>query len=329
MSFLAPGRLWLVLVPLALLAAYIVLQRRREEYAVRFTNIELLDKVAPERPDWRRHVPAAALLLALAVLAVATARPFTEVEVAQETSTIILAIDTSISMEATDVDPDRLRAAQDAARSFLDQVPEGMQVGVVGFSGTVRVMSEPSDDLTAAEVAIGRLELDLGTAIGEAIFASLDVIAGLEALEANGDDTSQDAPDADADSPPPATILLLSDGTTTVGRPDAAAAAAAVERGIPVSTIAFGTDAGSIEFQGEVIPVPVNAPALQAVADATGGDFFDADTSDDLQSVFEGLGSEIGRETVQQEVTDRFAIAGLLLGALAALGSLLWFSRIP
>jgi Ca-activated chloride channel family protein len=321
MSFLAPARLVLLVIPLALLVAYVVVQRRRAQYAIRFTNLELLDKVAPETPGWRRHVPAAAMLAAVLALAVATARPAVSVEIPQEQATVILAIDTSISMSAEDVDPDRLRAAQDAAYSFMAEVPKEMQVGLIGFSETIRVMSPPTTDHTAVEAAIGRLSLDFGTAIGEAIFASLDLLTEADALADPADDAEM--------AIPPATVLLLSDGETTSGRPDEDATAAASELGIPVSTVAFGTDEGSIIYQGEEIPVPVDEAALSAIADATDGQFFDADSADDLRSVFEDVGSEIGRETEEREITDWFAIAGLLLAGLAAAGSLAWFSRLP
>ena len=143
MTFLAPERLLLLLIPLLLAAAYIWAQRRRESYAMRFTNLELLDKVAPDTPGWRRHVPAVALLAAVVALALATARPATSVEVAQEEATVILAVDVSLSMDAEDVEPNRLDAAKEAAFGFMAQVPEEMRVGLVAFAGNVRVLSPP------------------------------------------------------------------------------------------------------------------------------------------------------------------------------------------
>lgn len=327
MSFLAPERLFLLAVPAVVAGAYIWAQHRRAAYAVRFTNLELLDRVAPEAPGWRRHLPAAALLAALISLAVATARPAASVEVPQEEATVVLAIDVSLSMDADDVEPNRLEAAKAAAASFLEQVPEEMNVGLVSFSGAVTVLVPPTTDHTAVEASIGRLQLGPGTAIGEAIFSSLDLIAETEA--SSSDPASSDSDTNGDRQQPAATILVLSDGETTAGRPDAMASAAAGERGIPISTVAFGTDQGEVSLPDGIVPVPVNEAALAQVAGDTGGEFFDADSSDDLRSVFEGIGSEIGREVEERELTDWFAAAGLLFAGLAAAGSIVWFSRLP
>lgn len=321
MSFLAAGRLWLVLLPVALAIGYLIAQRRHNRHAVRFTNLELLDKVAPERPGWRRHLPAGLLVAALAVLSIAAARPVTTVLVPSERATVVLAIDTSISMEAVDVEPNRLEAARHAALDFVDEVPEEVRIGVIAFSGSVTVLSNPTDDRAETRRAIESMELSEGTAIGEAIFAALRLIAT--------DAEELDAEELDGGEPPAATILVLSDGETVVGRPNELAAEAAVEQTIPVSTIGFGTDTGTVTYQGETIPVPVNEEALQAVADTTGGRFFDADSAEDLNQVFDTLGTQVGRVEEEREVTDRFGIAALVLATLAAAAGIAWFARIP
>ncbi len=313
MTFLEPIRLWLLAVPALLAAAYVAFQFRRPRFAVRFTNVELLDRVAPDRPGWRRHVPALALLAALAALAVSIARPARAVEVPREEATVVLALDVSLSMGAEDVAPTRIDAAQSAAREFVGMVPDELRVGLVAFSGNAASLVPPTTEREPLLRAIDNLTLGEGTAIGEAVFTALDALVF-------------DRPEADELG---AAIVVLSDGETTMGRPDAAAAEAAVELGVPVSTVAFGTDAGTVVVDGETIPVPINEQALAAVADATGGQAFTADTATELTTILEGVGAEVGFETEQREIADWFAGLGLLLAALAAAGSLVWFSRLP
>lgn len=317
MSFLAPERLWLLAVPAALAIGYAVLQVRRSAYALRFTNLDLLDRVAPDRAGWRRHLAALGLVAALVLLSLAVARPTRAEQVPQELATVVLALDTSLSMEATDVEPSRLAAAQEAAREFVAAVPPDVRVGLVSFAGETRALAAPTTDRAPLLAAIDRLELGPGTAIGEAIFTSLDLIATSAAAGREGGEEI------------PASVVVLSDGETTVGRPDSEAAAAAAEALVPVATVAFGTDAGTVVVDGEVIPVPVNEEALADVAAATGGTFFEAGTADELLTIFDQLGSAVGFTTEEREVTDWFAGAGLALAALAGLGSLAWFSRLP
>ncbi len=312
MTFLAPARLWLLAVPALLAAAYVAFQFRRPKYAVRFTNVELLDKVAPDRPGWRRHVPALVLLAALGALVLSIARPARAVEVPREEATVILALDVSLSMGADDVEPSRIEAAQAAARDFVAMVPDELRLGLVAFSGNAASLVAPTTERAPLLAAVDNLQLGEGTAIGEAIFTALDALV-------------LDRPDVEELG---AAIVLLSDGETTVGRPDAAAAEAAVARGVPVSTVAFGTDAGFVVVQGETIPVPINEEALADVAEATGGQAFAADTAGELTSILEGVGAAVGFETEQREIGDWFAGLGLLLAAAAA-GSLVWFSRLP
>jgi Ca-activated chloride channel homolog len=323
LSFLAAYRLWLLVLPIALLVAYVAMQLRRRGYVVKFTNLDLLDTVAPKRPGWRRHLPAAALVLGLIAGVVAFARPAVASVEADKSAVVMLAIDTSLSMDATDVSPSRVSAAKEAAGSFLSSVPKGVKVGVVSFSETARQVIAPTDNLAAVQQTIDRLQLGQGTAIGEAVFTSLDTI----------DQTfkQDDAKAKRADGQPaPATIVLLSDGETTAGRPNDEAAAAAKKAGVPVNTIAFGTDAGTVKApDGSTVGVPVNKAELASLARATGGQTLTAASADQLKQVYEKLGEGVTTEPITREVTDWFTFAAILIIALAAAGSLLWFSRLP
>lgn len=317
MSLADPFRLVALAVVVAAVLGYLVVQRRRQQYAVRFTNVDLLASVAPRRPGWKRHVPAATFIVALAVLVVAWAGPTAPVRVPVERATVVLAIDVSLSMQATDVAPDRLAAAQSAARDFLEVVPPEINVGLVTFSGSATIAVPPTTDRQLVADAVDRLRLSERTAIGEAIFAGLDAIRLVP--------TEPGAP------PTPAAIVLMSDGATTAGRPDAQAVAAAVEQGVPVTTIAFGTDEGTIEIPGEPfpIPVPVDRTALEAIANETGGAFFTAVTADELEAVYVDIGSSIGFTTVDEEITGWFVGAALVLLICTGGLSLAWFSRLP
>lgn len=314
LMFLAPERFALLFVPLLFAALYVVRQRRRRRYVVRFTDPELIDAVAPRRPGRRRHLVAAAYLAATALLVIAAARPAMATEVPNE-PTVVLAFDTSRSMEATDVTPNRLVAARQAAHRFMEVVPTGVRVGLVAFDQTARVVIPPTTSKTVLDRAIDRLSLGEGTAIGEAIFASLDVLAS---------DASKGVEPAGSGS-----IVLMSDGETTMGRPDADAAREAKRRGVRVSTVAFGTDHGSVQIDFMSVPVPVDREALGEIADATGGKAFEADSAESIVSVFEDLGHGVGTRTEPWEITDGLAIAALVMASVAAAGSLVWFSRLP
>ena len=315
MRFLAGHRLLLLLAVAGLVACYVVLQSRRRRYAVRFTNLALLDSVAPRRPGWRRHLPAAAFALMSASLVTAFARPTRVVQVPRERATVVVAIDTSISMGAEDVEPSRYVAAKEAAEHFVDRLPDRFNVGLVSFSGSAQVLVAPTTAHDDVRRAIERLTLGPRTAIGEAIFAALDSMATL--AEAPGEE------------PLPARIVLLSDGETTAGRPNEEASQAAREAGVPVSTIAFGTDSGTVTVGGRVIPVPANRPALEEIAEETGGSFFEAASGEELREVYEDIGSSVGRRPERREVSSWFVGLGLLLAAAAAAGSLAWSSRMP
>ena len=315
MTFLSAWRLWLLLVPVALVVAYLILQRRRPQYAVRFTTLDLLASVAPKRPGWRRHVPAAVMALALVGLVVGLARPARDVRVPKEAATVMLVVDVSASMQATDVAPTRLQAARDAALSFVDDLPERLRLGLVAFDRTTRVISPPTTDHAAVEAGILGLTTGPGTAAGDAIFVALDAITS-----AGGAGTT--------DGQQTAAIVLLSDGVTTVGSPVEDAAQAAVEQGVPVTTIAFGTEEGTVDFGGRIIPVPADPDTMTSIAETTGGAFFEAASGEELKGVYEDIGTRVGYTTEQREIGMSFVAISvvLLVGALGA--ALVWSNRL-
>jgi len=234
MSFLAGYRLWLLLLVAVLGLAYVLVQRQRRQYAVRFTNVDLLASVAPRRPGWRRHLAAACSLLALVLIVMAFARPARAIQVPRETATVMLAVDVSQSMRATDVEPSRIQAAKRAVRAFVDSLPTRFRLGLVAFAGNAQVLVPPTHQRSLVRSAVANLQLQQQTAIGEGIFASIDAI--------------ENSP-LDKGKRPPARIVLLSDGATNAGRPNSEAAAAAKKKGMRVSTIAFGTDSGTVVVQ--------------------------------------------------------------------------------
>lgn len=322
MSFLQPNRLWVLAAVVLLIAFYAFMQTRRKVYAARLASADLLESIVPRRSGWRRHAASSVMLAALVVLSVGFAQPTRVVRVPRERATVIVAIDVSLSMEAADVAPDRLQAAQEAATTFIAGLPPTLNVGIVGFAGSASVLLPPTTDRATAARVIENLQLAESTAIGEAIFTSLDSLLSVPPDE-NGDRA-------------PARIVLLSDGVTTVGRPDELAIQAAQQAQIPVSTIAFGTEDGFIVYDNpeteaietETIPVPVGGESLQQIADGTGGAFFTAESVDELESVYENIGSAIGFEDAEREITDWFVGAGLALLVAASFLSLLWFQRL-
>jgi Ca-activated chloride channel family protein len=317
MTFLSPERLWLLAAVVALAALYVGLQFRRRQYAVRFTNTALLDSVAPKRPGWRRHVPAVLFLASIATLVVGLAQPARDQKVPRERATVILAIDTSLSMGADDVTPTRFEAAKDSARRFLDLLPEKLNLGLVSFDGTAVMRVSPTTDREIVKDAIDNLELDQATAIGDAILASLAAI--------------ETVPPDEEGSAPPARIVLMSDGETTAGVPNSEGIEAALEAEVPVSTIAFGTDEGTIQLEGDPFPTPVivDEDALEEIAETTGGTFFRAVSADQLNDVYTDIGTSVGFVTEEREITMWF-VAGALVLLLGTAGlSMLWFSRLP
>jgi Ca-activated chloride channel family protein len=324
LDFLEPQRLWLLLVVAALAVAYVAVLRWRRAATLRFTTVDLLDEIVPRRPQWRRHVVACLQLLGLSAGVIAIARPITTTtERTVSEGRIILALDVSLSMEATDVTPSRLAAAQQAATDFVDQVPAEVEIGLVSFSGSVTIEVSPTLDHGALDTAIAGLELDDATAIGDALVASTNLLVQLQ-------DGSADAVEEDV---APGAIVLLTDGETTFGASTEEGAAFAAEAGVPVFTIAFGTPDGVIvdPGTGDIVPVPVKPEPLRAAAEATGGQSYEAATSSELADAYQRIEAVLG-ETLGDEievVTERTWIwAAAALGTLAVAWALsLWWLR--
>jgi Ca-activated chloride channel family protein len=316
MSFAAPLMLLaLALVPAALVA-YTIHGRRRERATAAFAARPVLPSAAPVRPGWRRHGPVAFYALAATLLVVSLARPEATVAVPDERASIILATDVSGSMQATDVRPTRLAAARAAAKGFLDDVPDDVRVGAMGFNHVPLALTPPTTDRAEVRQALDRLKPSGGTATGDALQAALD------ALE-KGDR-------APLEERAPAAIVLLSDGASTKGRDPLAVAREAKKAAIPVYTVALGTSNGTIpSADGGRDRVPPDRATMREVAQITGGQAFTAADRDRLSSVYEKLGSKVGTKKEQRELTAAFAGGALLLLALGGGTALRWFGRLP
>jgi Ca-activated chloride channel family protein len=330
-----PGLLWaLLLVPVAL-AAYLFAQRRRAGYAVRFTNLDLLANVVTRSPGWRRHLPPAFYLLALTALAISMARPQAVTLVPKEQATVMLVLDVSGSMNATDVQPTRMVAAQQSATTFVQALPKKLRVGVVSFASTAQTLTRPTTDRDAVYEAIATLHAEGATAMGDGIERALDAKRSPGAPATGQGLAPAPTPAVPADNQLPLVVLLLSDGANTQGkvRPmEAAAHAKAL--GVPVFTIALGTDQGMVDVPNETgqlqrVPVPPDELTLHRIADVTGARFFAAPSDRELKSIYRQLGSKIGFVKERQEVTVLFAAAALLLLVAGMTLSLAWFSRFP
>ncbi len=319
MTFDAPSALlWLVAIPV-LVALYVVRERRRGRFAGRWTRPELLPNLVDRAPGRRRHLPVAILLAALAALIVGVARPHATVTVPREEATVLLAMDTSRSMGADDVNPTRLAAAVAAADHFVDLVPKRFRIGIISFSSRAQLALAPTDDRQLAHEALTTLHPGEGTALGDAVL--LAVKLGQQQRARDG-------------SIPPTSVLLISDGTQDGGRttPQAAAQQARNQH-VPVYTISLGTTSGTVEHQlpggyTETIRVPPSPETLQMIAQTTGGTFFTAATDDELKKVYDGLGSRLGHTTESREISDLFAGGGAVLLIVGAGLSALWFRRV-
>jgi Ca-activated chloride channel family protein len=321
MTFLNPAWLLLLFVPLALAVAYIVRQRSRQKYALRFTSVDLLASVAPRRPGWQRHLSAVGLLAALVLLVAAVARPAQTTRVPKDRGTIIIALDVSESMAATDVSPSRLEAAKKAAAGFVDSLPKNLQVGLLSFDENASMLVTPTTDRAQVKAGINQLQLGPGTATGSAIDVALGAIAALP-------------PGADGQKAP-AVIVLMSDGTPTVGIGDQSpqeavdsATTAAKAASVPIDTIAWGTANGTVEVQGQEQPVPADPQAMADIASKTGGKTFDAQNANQLSSSYTKIATTIGYDTVTHEITVWFTALGLIVAALAGVAALIWMQRL-
>lgn len=317
MTFLHPLTLLALVAIPVLVWWYAGQQRHRAKAASAFAAPALRASVAPSRPRWRRHAPMLVFALALAVLILAAARPQRVVAVPVNTASIILANDTSGSMAATDVAPSRLRAAQQAAASFIDSVPSSVRVGLVEFNSKVTVLQSPTTDRSLVRSALGQLKVTGGTAIGDAIRTSLRLA------------TSAKRPGV---KQPPAAIVLLSDGSNDVGSDPLSAARLAASEHIPIYTVVLGTQGGTVtEKRGSgtvKVPVPPDPQQLAQIASLSHGQAFTATNAKGLDTVYKRLGAQLGHKKVKHEITAGFAGGGLVLLLLGSVGSLAWFGRL-
>lgn len=334
--FADPRALWALAVVGLVVAAYVVVQRRRSTYAVRFTNLELLDSVVDRAPAWRRHVPPVLFVAALAVLAVGLARPQGTVKVPRDEATVVLVIDVSGSMRADDVKPTRLQAAQGAAKTLVESLPARVQVSVVAFSSTVRVLAGPTADRQQVDLAITGLQSGGGTAMGDAILTAV----GLVRPEAQSTTDTRAPVDGGAVNPDPtkripATVLLLSDGANTVGQAqplDAADIASQLD--VPVYTVALGTTEGQALIPdgrgGQRLQrVPPDPDTLRTVAERTNARFFTAPSAEELNAVYKDLGRKVGYRDERRDATHIPLAVGFLLLLAAGGLSLLWSEKLP
>ncbi|MDN5762916.1 MAG: VWA domain-containing protein [Microlunatus sp.] len=316
LSFLAPDRLWLLLLIPLLVGGYLLLVWKRSSKR-KAMGQTMFDLVIPKDRSWVRHVAVGLSILSLLTLTLAFAKPKDQVSVPRERATIVVTIDVSLSMEAADVEPNRLEAAKSAAADFVRSLPPKFNVALVSFAGTATTLVPPSLDRGAVTAAIEALRPQPSTAIGEGIYTSLAAIA-------------QVPPDpTDPEAVAPARIVLLSDGKTQVGRPSDQAAREAREQNVPIYTIAYGTEDGYIEVSGRREPVPVDRVELQRVARISGGQAYTAASAGELKEVYKDIGSSVGKEKVDREVTSRYAGFGLAFAILAAVGLISLGARWP
>lgn len=322
-GFSAPFWFLLLIVVAAVAVGYVLAQRARRKRTMRFSNLALLDKVAPRTQGWSRHVPAALLIVSLILLTVALAGPTAEQKVPRNRATVMLVVDVSLSMEATDVKPTRIKAAQDAATSFANALTPGINLGLVSFAGTATVLVAPTTERPGVVAAIDGLKLAQSTATGEGIYAALQSIQGFSSVVGG------------ADGPPPARIVLMSDGKQTVPedlyapRGAFTAAQEAKKEQVPISTISFGTNHGSVTIDGREVPVDVDDGSLQEVARLSGGDFYQAGSAEQLKQVYDDLGEQIGYELKEADASRPWVVLGTLALIVAAGSSLFLGQRLP
>jgi Ca-activated chloride channel family protein len=356
MTFIWPDMLWLLLAVPLLVLAYLWLLGRKKKTALRYANLSLVKQALGRGLGWRRHVPPVLLLLAVTVLILAVARPAAVVTLASSRATVILAMDVSGSMRAQDVEPSRLVASQEAAKSFIAKQPADVQIGIVAFASAALLVQPPTIDRELLTAAINSFDLRRGTAVGAGVLASLATIFPDEVFEVEGADDPRDrlgqrsraaAPGMDArslDAPQPArsahvpvepgsyenaVVILLTDGATTTGPDPLAAARVAADYGVRVFTVGFGsTTGGIVDFGGRSMRAQLDVASLQSIADTTAAEYFEAQSSEDLTKVYNSLATKLVPEKKLTEIAFAFAGLGAVLAVLAAALSMLWLGRI-
>ena len=315
LSFLNPERLWVLLVVPLLIAGYIILVLMKKKTGMRFTNTAILSQVVPKQSQWRRHLAVALSIAALVALSLAWARPNGIEMQPRERATVVLVLDTSLSMQATDVKPTRLDAAKDAALTFIKALPAQYNLAVVSLSGSPSVRLPPTTDRVQAQQAIRSLKLQESTAVGETLYTALSAL--------------QMAPKGTDSSPAPGAIVLLSDGQNTAGRSPAQAANEAKKQNIPVYTIAYGTENGYVDLDGKRERVPPDKALLASISLVTGGQTYTAENLDQLDRVYNNIRSEVGQTPVKKETTALWAGYGLAFAVVAALAAVSLGARWP
>ena len=341
MTFQWPEMLWLLGALPLLVAAYVLLLQRRKKLAVRYASLAMIREAMGAGSRIRRHVPPLVFLLALAAMVIAIARPQAMVTLPTQHETVILAMDISGSMRATDVEPNRLVAAQNAAKQFVAEQPENVRIGVVAFAGTATVAQAPTRNREDVVAAIDRFQLQRATAIGSAIIVSLATIFPNEGIDV-GTLTYGPEPGRRGEKPPASTlkpvppgsyasavIILLTDGQRTTGPDTIQAARMAADRGVRIYTVGVGTPDGKIiGFEGWSMRVRLDEETLKAVADLTRGEYFYAGNAVDLKKVYQSLNAKLVLERKKTEVTALFAAVAAALALVSAALSLAWFHRI-
>ena len=334
MQFLWPIMLWcLILVPI-LIVMYILAQRRRQRYALRYASLSLVKEALGRGPGWRRHVPAALFIASLAVMLFALARPASVVTLPSNEGTVILTMDVSGSMRADDLKPNRLEAAKTAARAFVNKQPQGVKIGVVSFSDNAFVVQAPTNDKEAVLRAINRLTTQRGTAIGSALLTSLDAIFE-EANSEGGTYNSSTQPTPTPTPLPkgqyePAIVVLLTDGESNRGPRPLDVVDRLAARGVRIYTVGVGSVEGTVlSTGGRSMRVRLDENTLKLVAEATDGTYYNASTEKDLEAIYENLSTHLVFRKQQTEVTAFFTGAAVALSLSAGILSLLWFNRLP
>jgi Ca-activated chloride channel family protein len=347
MHFLWPSNLWLLLALPLVVALYLWLQGRRRKLALRYASLALVKEALGRGPGWRRHVPPVLFLGALAAMLLAAARPVAMVTLPSTQQTIILAMDVSGSMRATDVQPNRLVAAQNAAKAFLTELPRDVKVGIVAFAGSAQVAQLPTVNREDLVTAIDRFQMQRATATGNAIVISLATLfpdQGIElaAMQGGGgrDRPRGAAIDAEKKEAKPftpvapgsfasAAIIMLTDGQRTTGVDPLEAAKMAADRGVKVYTVGIGTvDGETIGFEGWSMRVRLDEETLKQIANKTAADYFYAGTAQDLQRVYENLSTRLTVEKKETEVSGLLALLAAMLAVLSAGLSVAWFNRV-
>jgi len=346
LSFLWPEALWLLALLPVLVGVYVWLLRRKNKSAVRYANLGMIKEAMTAGSRFRRHVPPALMLFALAALAVSMARPVATVTLPTQKQTIIMALDASGSMRAKDVEPSRLVAMQNAAKQFVADASPRTKIGIVTFAATAALVQPPTEDREAAVAAIDRIQLQRATATGSGLIVSLATIfpdAGFDVSTAVfGRDAPRSGPigeakkDAKKDFKPvepgsygSAVVILLTDGQRTTGPDPIEIAKMAADRGVRVYTVGFGTTSGEIiGFEGWSFRVRLDEETLKTVALMTRGEYFYAGTAADLKKVYQTLNARLSLEKKETEITALFSAVAALFAMVSGLLSLLWFNRI-